>query len=862
MISKKSPPPRPPLPTRNRKVETTGQQQDETQRKLDLFSIRFSRDDANGSDEEISIVRKEKSPDVQPDPSRDGENENPEDTKNGDATSPSSGTSSILSSLYNNTLSLLPKSPLINNGSEALTPEEPTQQKPSESSVGEIVFKTSHFEDSDTSLSSPNESNGRTSTSPTVTKRKDNPVVHSAVYLSSLLKKEVEQRAPFSKGSSQEGRRHVELPKTKEFLASALANSSRLLMPIGFGDFSSEVPAPVTQEESVKYTEIPIYNMLLMSAIVFLYFMLPSSSFLNGFVFGGILTFFVVFALMWLLTPEMSDEEKYRRDVLDHEREMMLLKKAPSEILQPYQLYQQNDLEGWFFKASQYNPLEPVDFSDLDHIRPVYVRLSGHAMTFFFPKEDDLPKIKRSSMLAQNNSKHFGDSKDYDLGNGGEIELVPETLTLKRLWAKKYPIYLKLFEKQRKEGPDGDKAHDTFVLPPVTEEMFLFSPTSRAKEEWYYSIEKVLKPRTHGNDFENIFNTQANFPYYMAQLIGADQKPSSQAQLTWVNALLGRLFWDVWKSEYWNTKAKNRIQNKISRMKLPPFIRYLKVTDIKLGHALPKIQSADNLHQDNRGLWVDLKVDYDGGIMLTIETMVNLEYYLRQLTDQGKSDGDEVVLKFSREDSSYSDVSSAESDVEEEGWDDAPMSFVDQRSPSVSSEGSASGGENANSENEVDAEPRSMTSSASPTSEQENQGWAAKVKNSKGKKILNMLEKVAKSKWVQKAAETKVVQRAVEKFSNLPIELSVEVVRLNGTLAANIPPPPSNRLWLGFHTNPFLSLKAKPKLGERNVRLTHVTEWIEYKLKQEFKSMFVLPNMEDLTIRIMDSGFEDKFPPS
>lgn len=90
---------------------------------------------------------------------------------------------------------------------------------------------------------------------------------------------------------------------------------------------------------------------------------------------------------------------------------------------------------------------------------------------------------------------------------------------------------------------------------------------------------------------------------------------------------------------------------------------------------------------------------------------------------------------------------------------------------------------------------RSTTSSTSPTSEQDSQGWAGKVKNPKGKKILNMLEKVAKSKWVQKAAETKVVQRAVEKFSNLPIELSVEVVRLRGVLAANIPPPPSNRLW-------------------------------------------------------------------
>ena len=40
---------------------------------------------------------------------------------------------------------------------------------------------------------------------------------------------------------------------------------------------------------------------------------------------------------------------------------------------------------------------------------------------------------------------------------------------------------------------------------------------------------------------------------------------------------------------------------------------------------------------------------------------------------------------------------------------------------------------------------------------------------------------------------------------------------------------------LGFHSNPLLSLIARPKLGERNVRLTHVTDWIEYKLKQEFK---------------------------
>ena len=162
--------------------------------------------------------------------------------------------------------------------------------------------------------------------------------MHSAMSLSSLLKKE-------GKRSSPEGKEHVKLPRTKGFLASVLADSSRLLMPVGLGDFNTEVGNSVKDEESVTYTEVPLYNMLLVSVVLFLYFMLPSSSFMNGFVLGGILTF-LVFALMWLLTPEMSDKEKYKRDVLEHDREIKMLQKTvSSEFLQPWQLCQQQDLE-------------------------------------------------------------------------------------------------------------------------------------------------------------------------------------------------------------------------------------------------------------------------------------------------------------------------------------------------------------------------------------------------------------------------------------------------------------------------------------------------------------------------------------
>lgn len=43
----------------------------------------------------------------------------------------------------------------------------------------------------------------------------------------------------------------------------------------------------------------------------------------------------------------------------------------------------------------------------------------------------------------------------------------------------------------------------------------------------------------------------------------------------------------------------------------------------------------------------------------------------------------------------------------------------------------------------------------------------------------------------------------------------------------------------GFRRPPYLELKARPKLGEREVTLVHVTDWIERKLEQEFQVSFL-----------------------
>lgn len=50
----------------------------------------------------------------------------------------------------------------------------------------------------------------------------------------------------------------------------------------------------------------------------------------------------------------------------------------------------------------------------------------------------------------------------------------------------------------------------------------------------------------------------------------------------------------------------------------------------------------------------------------------------------------------------------------------------------------------------------------------------------------------------------------------------------------------------GFRGTPLLFVSARPKLGDRQVKLTHVTEWIEKKLKQEFRVSHVVDTISTL----------------
>ena len=98
---------------------------------------------------------------------------------------------------------------------------------------------------------------------------------------------------------------------------------------------------------------------------------------------------------------------------------------------------------------------------------------------------------------------------------------------------------------------------------------------------------------------------------------------------------------------------------------------------------------------------------------------------------------------------------------------------------------------------------------------------------------------------------------AMENVSNCQLLLNVEVKKVVGTIALNIPPHPSDRLWYelnicfiqngiqiiflkyskryGFASNPQIVIVAKPVVGEKEVTYSAISDWIAEKLKQEFQ---------------------------
>ncbi|NXS27798.1 TEX2 protein, partial [Pomatostomus ruficeps] len=561
--------------------------------------------------------------------------------------------------------------------------------------------------------------------------------------------------------------------------------------------------------------------------------------------------------------------------------------------------------QGWMNQLHAYDP--ELFHPSLTH--SVLAVLDGATLKLSYPKSN-IPR--RATFEEEILDAVFVSHRCYDLTDA-KVFLCPPSLARKRTWNKKYPICVLLPEPAEEQGEQdtelqGDEG--TRKVPGSGQDgpgdcrercLYLFGRTGREKEEWYQHLVQASRGTagSHGDiragegqntipwwaamstegrggarsssgssssdSAEDIPSTEPardpsgsaeeiylDYSSYMARFVPAqgaaspERSPShgalgsptptkglaaavppqlseDAAGMAWMNALVGRIFWDFLREQYWAEQVSNKIQKKLGKIKLPYFMNELTLTELDMGTSIPSVLSASNPTINERGLWVDMEVTYSGSLQMTLETKMNLSKLGKESSAEesgpAEAGGEGARPRLILLADSDAESSSAGSSDEEDATTAEPVGAPGERLPPPGAEGHVSS-------------------------------------NSTSRRILRFVDKIAKSKYFQKATENEFIKKKMEEVSNTPLLLTVEVQELAGTLAVNIPPPPTDRVWYSFRVPPRLELKVRPKLGEREVTFLHVTEWIEKKLKHEFQKILVMPNMDDLIIPIMRSGLE------
>nr|XP_040042051.1 testis-expressed protein 2-like isoform X1 [Gasterosteus aculeatus aculeatus]XP_040042052.1 testis-expressed protein 2-like isoform X1 [Gasterosteus aculeatus aculeatus]XP_040042053.1 testis-expressed protein 2-like isoform X1 [Gasterosteus aculeatus aculeatus] len=652
-----------------------------------------------------------------------------------------------------------------------------------------------------------------------------------------------------------------------------------------FSDDESESTQPAPS--------VPHYTLIILTVLVYGYFVLPLPSYVGGLLLGVGLGFLLAIGVVWLTGPKPSGSTF--RQSRQHGK---LWNPTRLDIKEP-DIY-----KGWMNEILNYDP--ETYHATLTH--SVFVRLEGSIIRLSKPNHN---VARRATHNESKPEVTYISQKIYDLTNS-KVYLAPRSLARKRVWNKKYPICLELGQQDdfmSKAEEDQGEASESFNTKDRGEvagggpeqggsssssrdlTLYLFGRTGREKEEWFQRFLSASKPKTdlkvssfawtksaprsHSRSssrgsLDEALTSQPrskdasvpaggartkpllDYNVYMASLLpkeavvspaapspalqspqsspGADKKLQSTTSapvqpgdeeeekeadaVAWVNATLGRVFWDFLGEPYWAELVSQKIQMKLSKIRLPYFMNELTLTELDMGSATPRILGASKPSIDYRGLWFDLEISYSGSFLMTLETKMNL-------IRLGK---EEESVRFG--------------EFGKEGYRPRTYCLADSDEESSS----------AGSSDEEDSSDLTNDSA----------GAEGLVGGHKPSKIMRFVDKITKSKYFQKATETEFIKKKMEEVSNTPLLLTVELQELKGMLAVNIPPPPTDRIWYGFRKPPHLALKARPKLGEREVTLAHVTDWIEKKLDQEFQKIFVMPNMDDVWLTIMHSAMDPR----
>jgi hypothetical protein len=171
---------------------------------------------------------------------------------------------------------------------------------------------------------------------------------------------------------------------------------------------------------------------------------------------------------------------------------------------------------------------------------------------------------------------------------------------------------------------------------PPKNAFYLFSDNCSEKEDFYFALIRASKRSATWNPKANtgykFSETPVFDPFIMAQplhyktseimeLIQTLHSTDANLQTRWLNALLGRLFLAVKDTHPFENFFRNKIVNKLARVKRPTFLSDIEVKKIYCGHAIPYFTNPKLRELTPEGLMVlEANVSYTGSFSIEIAT--------------------------------------------------------------------------------------------------------------------------------------------------------------------------------------------------------------------------------------------------
>lgn len=189
----------------------------------------------------------------------------------------------------------------------------------------------------------------------------------------------------------------------------------------------------------------------------------------------------------------------------------------------------------------------------------------------------------------------------------GEEAIIPEG----ELWIKRNAICL-----ARKINSDENSSR--------SKPFYLFSENCSEKEDFYFALLQNQDVKPHGHD-----NPPRPQLYDVKHAIGLVQKLHSSEehlQTRWINALLGRAFLALYKTQEVEDFIRKKVSKKIARVKKPSFLSSIILQGIDMGESAPFITNPrlKDLTIDGE-CCVEADIKYTGNFRLEIAATARIE---------------------------------------------------------------------------------------------------------------------------------------------------------------------------------------------------------------------------------------------